>query len=42
VKPYDAFDAIDPFAAATRAFDRLKGALAGSVHGPAPPTPPAA
>jgi hypothetical protein len=30
VKPYDAFDAIDPFAAATRAFDRLKGALAGS------------
>jgi hypothetical protein len=29
VEPYDAFDAIDPFAAATRAFDRLKGALAG-------------
>ena len=28
MEPYDAFDAIDPFAAATRAFDRLKGALA--------------
>ncbi|WP_406446977.1 hypothetical protein OHB14_51010 [Streptomyces sp. NBC_01613] len=25
----ETFDAIDPFAAATRAFDRLKGALAG-------------
>lgn len=29
MEPYDAFDAIEPFAAATRAFDRLKGALAG-------------
>jgi hypothetical protein len=28
VEPYDAFDAIDPFAAETRAFDCLKGALA--------------
>ena len=29
MEPYDAFDAIDPFTAATRAFDCLKGALAG-------------
>ncbi|MFE4629367.1 hypothetical protein [Streptomyces mirabilis] len=29
MEPCDAFDAIDPFAAATRAFDALKGALAG-------------
>lgn len=29
MKPYDAFDAIDLFAAATGAFDRLKGTLAG-------------
>ncbi|MCT9084810.1 ISKra4 family transposase [Streptomyces fulvoviolaceus] len=29
MEPYDAFDAIDPFAAAIRAFDCLKGALAG-------------
>jgi hypothetical protein len=28
VEPYDAFDAIDPFATAARAFDRLTGVLA--------------
>jgi hypothetical protein len=32
VKPYDTFDAIAPFAAATGAFDRLEGALAGSAE----------
>ncbi|RPE26674.1 hypothetical protein EDD90_10969 [Streptomyces sp. Ag109_O5-1] len=30
MEPYDAFDAIDPFAAAARAFDRLTGVLAAS------------
>lgn len=28
MKPYDAFDAIDPYAAAARAFDRLRSTLA--------------
>ncbi|MET8284402.1 ISKra4 family transposase [Streptomyces sp. NPDC005132] len=30
MEPYDALDAIDPFAAATRAFHRLAGTLAGA------------
>lgn len=30
MKPYDAFDAIDPFVSVTGAFDRLKGTLAGA------------
>ncbi|MEU3756916.1 ISKra4 family transposase [Streptomyces olivoreticuli] len=30
MEPYDALDAIDPFSAATRAFECLKGALAGA------------
>ncbi|MFK0160487.1 hypothetical protein ACIQVK_51640 [Streptomyces sp. NPDC090493] len=38
VKPYDAFAAIEPFAAATRAFECLKGAVATAEMAAMPPT----